>query len=99
MTKKPSRSRFKRKSPRGARAARTTRARGKRAVAAKAASASAREPMDDFIEAAARALGLPAEPEWRPAIKANLQVTLRLGTLVAELALPDDAEPAPVFHA
>ena len=34
-----------------------------------------------------------------PAIKANLEVTLRLGALVAEFALPDEAEPAPVFEA
>ena len=27
------------------------------------------------------------------------QVTLRHGALVAEFALPDDAEPAPVFEA
>jgi len=57
------------------------------------------EPLDDFIDSAARVLELPLEPEWRAAVKANLQVTLRQGALVAELALPDDAEPAPVFRA
>ena len=31
------------------------------------------------------ALELPIEPEWKPAIKANLEVTLRLGKVVAEL--------------
>jgi hypothetical protein len=56
-------------------------------------------PLDDFIDAAARMLDLPLEPEWRAAVKANLQVTLRQGTLVAEFALPDDTEPAPVFQA
>jgi len=101
MTKKSPKTRVKRKARRGTRAAATThtRARGKRAAAAKPASAPLSEPLDVFIDAAARALGLPVEPEWRPAIKANLQVTLRLGTLVAELVLPDEAEPAPVFHA
>jgi hypothetical protein len=29
----------------------------------------------------------------------NLQVTLRHAALVGEFALPDDAEPAPVFEA
>ena len=57
------------------------------------------DPLDDFIDAAARALGLPVEPQWRPAIKANLDVTLRLGALVAAFELPDEAEPAPVFGA
>ena len=56
-------------------------------------------PLDDFIDAAARMLDLPLEPAWRAAVKANLQVTLRQGTLVAEFALPDDTEPAPVFQA
>jgi hypothetical protein len=57
------------------------------------------EPLDHFIDAAARMLDLPLEPEWRAAVKANLQVTLRQGALVAEFALPDDAEPTPVFRA
>ena len=57
------------------------------------------DPLDDFIDAAARMLDLPLQPEWRSAVKANLQVTLRQGALVAEFALPDDAEPAPVFRA
>jgi hypothetical protein len=57
------------------------------------------DPLDDFINAAVRALELPLEPEWRLAVKANLQVTLRQAALVAEFALPDDAEPAPVFVA
>ena len=34
-----------------------------------------------------------------PAVRGHLQVTLRLGALVAAFALPDDAEPAPVFKA
>ncbi len=57
------------------------------------------DPFDDFIDTAARALELPLEPEWRAAVKANLQVTLRQAALVSEFALPDDAEPAPVFRA
>jgi hypothetical protein len=56
-------------------------------------------PLDGFVEAAARALALPIEPQWRAAIKANLEVNLRLASFVAEFALPDEAEPAPVFTA
>jgi hypothetical protein len=55
--------------------------------------------LDDFIEAAARVLALPIEPQWLAAITANLEVNLRLGAFVAEFALPDEAEPAPVFTA
>ncbi len=55
--------------------------------------------LDDFIAAAAAALDLPLEPAWQPAIKANLEVSLRLANLVAEFDLPDAAEPAPIFKA
>ena len=57
------------------------------------------ETIDQFIEAAARALSLPIEPEWKPAIRANLEMTLKHAALVDELPLPDTAEPAPVFKA
>lgn len=57
------------------------------------------DPLDDLIDAAARALDLPIEPAWKAAVKTNLQVTLGHGALVAAFKLPDDAEPAPVFVA
>jgi hypothetical protein len=59
----------------------------------------ATDSTDDFITASAEVLKLPLPPEWRPAVKANLEVTLRLARMVAEFPLPDDAEPAPVFKA
>ena len=52
-----------------------------------------------LIDASAAALGLGIEPEWKPSIKANLQVTLKLAALVADFELPDEAEPAPAFEA
>jgi hypothetical protein len=57
------------------------------------------DPTDDFIEAATNALGIPLDPAWKPAIRANLEVTLKLARLVDEFPLPDDAEPAPVYKA
>ncbi|MCP3474959.1 DUF4089 domain-containing protein [Bradyrhizobium sp. CCGUVB1N3] len=59
----------------------------------------AAEPLDDYIDAVAQALVLPIEEAWRPAIRANLDVSLRLARLVDEFALPDEIEPAPVFTA
>jgi 1-carboxybiuret hydrolase subunit AtzG-like len=59
----------------------------------------ATDPLDDFITAAAKALELPLEPEWLPAVKANLEVTLKHANFVAALALPDEAEPAPIYKA
>ena len=58
-----------------------------------------RDPLDGFIDAAARALDLPVEPDWKPAVAANLRVTLEHAASVEAFALPDDAEPAPVFTA
>ena len=55
--------------------------------------------LDDFIAAAALVLALPIEPAWLPAIKVNLDATLRLGAQVAAFELADEAEPAPVFGA
>ena len=58
-----------------------------------------RDPLDDLIAAGARALDLRIDKTWMPAVRGHLQVTLRLGALVATFALSDDAEPAPVFKA
>ncbi|HZC57877.1 MAG TPA: DUF4089 domain-containing protein [Xanthobacteraceae bacterium] len=52
-----------------------------------------------MIAANTSALGLTLDPAWQPNIKFNLQLVLRHAALVDEFPLPDDAEPAPVFHA
>ena len=57
------------------------------------------DPLDDFITSAAAALELPLQPEWQAAVKANLAVTLQFANFVAEFALPDEAEPAPIYKA
>ena len=56
-------------------------------------------PLDQYIDAVASALALPVEEAWRPAIRANLEVSLKLARLVDEFALPDEAESASVFTA
>jgi Protein of unknown function (DUF4089) len=58
-----------------------------------------RESLDDYIDVVAKALALPVEEAWRPAVRANLEVSLRLARLVDEFALPDEIEPASVFAA
>lgn len=59
----------------------------------------AADPLDEYIDAVAKALSLPVEDGWRPSVRANLEVSLRLARLVDEFALPDEAEPASVFTA
>ena len=55
--------------------------------------------LDDYIDAAARALDLKVEPAWKGAVRTNLEFTLKLAAQVAEKELSDEAEPAPVFRA
>ncbi len=55
--------------------------------------------LDSYIDSAAQMLGLPLEPEWKAAVRANLEVTLKLAAIVGGKELPDDAEPAPVYQA
>jgi 1-carboxybiuret hydrolase subunit AtzG-like protein len=57
------------------------------------------QTLDTLIDANATALALPIEAAWKPGIKSNLQVTLRLANMVAEFPLPDETEPAPTFEA
>jgi hypothetical protein len=59
----------------------------------------ATDPLDDYIDAVAKALALPIEDGWKPAVRANLEVSLRLARLVDEFLLPDETEPASVFAA
>jgi hypothetical protein len=60
---------------------------------------SSSDPLDDYIDAVGKALALPVEDAWKPAVRANLAVSLRLARLVDEFPLPDEAEPASVFAA
>jgi hypothetical protein len=55
--------------------------------------------IDDYIASVAKALGLPIEDAWKPAVRANLEVSLRLAKLVDEFPLLDETEPASVFTA
>lgn len=57
------------------------------------------DALDSLVEAAAQALALPIDPAWHDNIKFNLQLVLTMAGRVDEFPLPDDAEPAPVFHA
>ena len=102
---KTSRGRVTKSAPTKPERAKTIRTRSVRAKATRSRSARAKsapaapELLDQFIEAAAHALALPVEPAWKGAVKANLEVTLRLAASFADFPLPDDAEPAPVFTA
>jgi hypothetical protein len=86
---------MKRKAGRKAKSARAKRARPVRA----ATKTQPETSIDAFVVASAQALGLALDPAWHKSIAFNLRLILHHAALVDEFALPDDAEPAPVFHA
>jgi hypothetical protein len=57
------------------------------------------DQLDAMIDALAPALGIVIDPAWRAAVRANLDVTLRMAAMVDDFKLPDEAEAAPVFGA
>ena len=59
----------------------------------------AADPLDEYVDAVAKALALPIDAAWKPAVKANLEFSLRIARLVDEFKLPDETEPASVFAA
>jgi hypothetical protein len=71
----------------------------KTAAKRKPAKTAKPSPLDAYIVSAAQALGLKIDPAWMPSVRANLDVTLKMGALVASFPLADEAEPAPVFGA
>lgn len=94
---------MKRKATRKSKSVREKRG-GKRAVMASRRRKAAIEPNvdtmnDALVAASARALGLSLEPAWRDSIKFNLRLILEHAARVDTFPLPDEAEPAPVFHA
>ena len=57
------------------------------------------DTLDALIDASLHVLGIPIAPEWRPGIRTHLEISLGHAGSVASFALPDEAEPAPVFRA
>lgn len=55
--------------------------------------------IDAMIGSASTVLGIEVRPEWRLAVKANLEVSLKFWSRLAEIDLPVDSEPAPQFDA
>jgi hypothetical protein len=57
------------------------------------------DSLDDYIDAASKLLRLPVKDAWKPAVRANLEVSMRLARQVDEFEFSDEAEPASVFTA
>ena len=55
--------------------------------------------LDPYLDAALTLLGIPVEADWRKLVRFQLGVSLAHARRVQAFALPDEAEPAPVFRA
>jgi hypothetical protein len=58
-----------------------------------------KNPLDEYIDAASKLLRLPVKDAWKPTVRANLEVSMRLARMVDEFEFSDEAEPASVFTA
>lgn len=50
-----------------------------------------------LLDAGLALQGLPLEPELRPRVLMHLEAAVAMAGLVTGFALPDEAEPAPVY--
>jgi Protein of unknown function (DUF4089) len=57
------------------------------------------DPLDAYIDTVAAALALAIDPADKPAVRANLDVTLKMARQVQEFPLPDEIEPASIYEA
>lgn len=51
-----------------------------------------------LLDAGLTVAGLPLEPELRPRVLMHLETAAAMAALVTAFALPDEAEPAPVYR-
>jgi Protein of unknown function (DUF4089) len=51
-----------------------------------------------YVDAAAALIELPLDPAHRPGVILNMQRIADMAALVMSFPLPDDVEPAPIFH-
>jgi Protein of unknown function (DUF4089) len=99
-TKSPAKIAVKTASKPGSRTASKSKSRSLKPAKSRTISDSTKpDPLDALIDAAAGALSLTIEPAWKAPVRANLQVILGQAALFAGFALPDDADPAPIFRA
>ena len=55
--------------------------------------------LDAMIDAGTAVLGLDMKPEWRPAVRMHLAISLSHAAILLEAPLEDHLDPAPVFRA
>ena len=73
--------------------------KGRTGKAGATAAAPQHDAIASLVAASAQALGLTLDPAWHDGVAFNLRLILQIAARFDEFALPDETEPAPVFHA
>ena len=55
--------------------------------------------LDAMIDSGTSVLGIEMKPEWRPAVRMHLAISLAHAATVLETPLFDHLDPAPMFRA
>jgi len=56
------------------------------------------QPLDVYVDAAAKLVGLPLDSEHRPGVVLNIGRIAQMAALFMEFPLPDETEPAPIYR-
>ena len=54
--------------------------------------------LDALIDAGTTIFGIEMKPEWRPAVRMHLTISLGHAATVLDVPLPDHADQAPVYR-
>lgn len=54
--------------------------------------------LGEYLDSALAIAGLPLEDVLRPRVLMHLETALKMGRLVSDFPLPDEAESAPVYR-
>jgi hypothetical protein len=76
-----------------------TKSTGRSRMAGRPARAKKADAVERLVTAAGETLALPIDASWRAGVAFNLRLLLKHAALIGDFALPDEAEPAPVFRA
>jgi hypothetical protein len=52
---------------------------------------------DPELDVLAAAIGITLEPGWRDGVRMNVEVSLRMATMVAAFPLGDEADALPIY--
>jgi hypothetical protein len=57
------------------------------------------QELDALIDTGTKIFGIDINPDWRPAIRLHLTISLGHAATVLAADIPDHTDPAPVFQA